>query len=406
MTLGSTLAPARKHRLPSGGAADGRRRLLDRDPVRIRLVRHEAHLAAALHLILALLGFAVLLVLNRHLDHGVTGLLGRWDAANYLSVAEHGYPSALKYRPDGVPDYNTLAFFPLVPGLIRGLHLLTGLPFAFAGVVVSWSAGAVAAAGIHTLARAVVGRSAAFACVALWACSPYAFVLWIPYSEAVFTAVLMWALVALLARRWVTTGLLCALAGTVRPTASVLVAVVALSALAALWGRRDGLRPLAALMLAPVGLVGSWLYLGSRIGSVTGWFEAQKAWDQSFDFGLGTLRFLKRAAGAHSFDLRYVAVIAVIAAVLIGVVALVLDRRIPWPLVALVSGAWLLMVGTPGAPFSKPRFMLPFLPVLLLLVATPLARAPRQVRWLLYGSGAVFAGWYGVSLLVLFRPAP
>ncbi|MBL1087112.1 hypothetical protein JK359_34975 [Streptomyces actinomycinicus] len=395
---------------PSSGAPGGWRTRLRsatrRHPVRVTFVPRETYVAVALHLTLSVVGFVVLLLLNRHLGHTVTDLLHRWDSANYLSVAEHGYPDRLPRRSDGLPAYSTLAFFPFVPGLIRVLHLITGLSFAYAGVLISWMAGAVAASGVHTLARAVVGSPAAYVCVALWSCSPYAFVLWIPYSEAVFTAVLMWALVALLARSWVTAGLLCAVAGTVRPTACVLVAVVALTGLAALATRGDGLRPLAAAVLAPLGLIGSWLYLGSRIGSVTGWFEAQKAWGQSFDFGVGTLDFLDHAIGAHSPDMRYVTVLVTMAAVAIGVVALAMNRRVPWPLVLLVAVAWVLLVGVSGAPFSKPRFMLPFLPVLFLLLAPSLARLRRPVRRLMYVSGAAFTGWYGAGLLVLFRQAP
>ncbi|AYN41027.1 hypothetical protein D9753_21540 [Streptomyces dangxiongensis] len=399
----TAVTPARP---PGGGLRARLREAVRRQPAHITFAPRETGRAVALQLSLSVLGFTVLLLLNRHLGHGVTSVLGRWDAANYLSVAAHGYPDRLTFRPDGVPDYNTLAFFPLFPGVILAVHAVTGLTLAHAGVLVSWVAGAVAASGVHTLARAVVGSRAALVCVGLWACSPYAFVLWIPYSEAVFTAVLVWALVALVARRWVTAGLLCTLAGTVRPTASVLVAVTALTGLVALAGRRDGLRPLAATVLAPLGLVWSWLYLGSRIGSLTGWFVAQRAWGQSFDLGRGTVQFLRHAAGEHSPDMRYVAVLTTIAAVAVGTVALALDRRVPWPLVLLVAGAWLLMVGVSGAPFSKPRFMLPFLPVLLLSPAPALARARREVRWMVYGSGAVFAGWYGAGLLALFRPAP
>jgi hypothetical protein len=64
------------------------------------------------------------------------------------------------------------------------------------------------------------------------------------------------------------------------------------------------------------------------------------------------------------------------------------------------------MVGTPGSPLSKPRFMLPFLPVMLLLVAKPVARLPRLVQGGLYVCGAVFAGWYAVGLLELFKMSP
>ncbi|MFJ9822495.1 hypothetical protein ACIRU3_46290 [Streptomyces sp. NPDC101151] len=374
--------------------------------MRITFLWRETYIAMVVYLTLSGLGFAVLLLLNRYLGYGVTSLLRRWDAVNYLAVAAHGYPDHLVYRADGAPDFNTLAFFPLVPTLIRGLHLAAGLPVEYGGMLVSWVAGAVAASGVHTLARAIIGCRAAFVCVALWACSPYAFVLWIPYSEAVFTAVLMWALVALFARRWGTAGLLCALAGTVRPTAVVLVGVAGLAAMAALMARRDGSRPLATLAIAPLGVVGSWLFLGSRIGSATGWFEAERAWNQSFDFGRATLIALRDAAGAHSPDVRYTAVFTMIAAAAIGTAALSVDRRVPWLLVLLVASAWALMMGTSGAQYSKPRFMLPFLPVLLLPLAAPLSRVHWQLRWLVYASGAVFAGWYGTGLLVQPVAAP
>lgn len=374
-------------------------------------MRRERAIAVAVHLTLAAVGFTVLLLINHHLGHGVRYVLYRWDSGNYLRVAERGYPGAIAYRPSGMPDYSRLAFFPLVPALIRSVHLATTLPYAYAGVLVSWCAAAVAAAGVYTLVRAVgASRGAGYACVALWSCSPYAFALWVPYSEAVFSALLVWSVVALLAGRWLTAALLCTLAGTVRPTAVVLIATVLAATGWAVLQRRDGWRPWVALLLAPVGLAGSWLFLGSRVGRWDGWFEAERAWGQSFDFGVGTWQVLRDILAFRHLhgidDVRHAVVLALVLLTAIGVLALALDRSVPWPLVVLVAGAWVLMVGTPGSPFSKPRFMLPFLPVLLLLVARPLARAPLVVRVCLYGGGAVVSGWYAAGLLVLFVGSP
>ncbi|MFF4161352.1 glycosyltransferase 87 family protein [Streptomyces sp. NPDC001678] len=376
-----------------------------------RTAHRETAVAAAVQLAVAAVGFAVLLLVNHHLGHGARWLLYRWDSGNYLRIAERGYPRLIPHRPDGTPDYSRLAFFPLVPALIRGLHVVTGLPPDCAGVLISWCAAAVAGAGVYTLVRHCGGsRGAGYACVALWSCSPYAFALWVPYSEAVFSALLMWALVALVRRRWVTAGVLCALAGAVRPTATVLIATVLLAAGGAVLRRRDGVRPWAALALAPLGLLGGWLYLGSRVGRWDGWFEAERAWGQTFDFGAGTADFLREVLLYRDpravTDVRHAAVVAVVLLTAAAVVALALDRRVPWPLVVAVAGAWLLMVGTPGSPYSKPRFMLPFLPVPLLLAARPLARVPLGVRVCLYGGGAVVSGWYAAGLLVLFDGSP
>ncbi|MET9647318.1 hypothetical protein [Streptomyces syringium] len=373
--------------------------------------RREALAAAAVHLVLAAIGFAVLLLVNRHLGHSVEWLLRRWDSGNYLAVAEHGYPGRIPYRPSGLPDFSRLAFFPLVPLLIRGTRLLTGLPVVYAGVLISWCAATVAAVGVHRLVRTLGGSAAAgYACVALWSCSPYAFALWVPYSEAVFSAALVWALVALVRRSWLTAGVLCVVAGTVRPTAVVLIGALALAAGWAVVRGRGGPRAWAALALAPLGLLGSWLYLGSRVGRVDGWFEAERAWGQTFDYGLGTVDFLRSVLlygkPERVTDQRNAAVLAVVLLTAVAVLALALDRSVPWPLVVVVAGAWLLMTGTPGSPFSKPRFMLPFLPVPLLLVARPLARAPLVVQVCLYGGGAVVSGWYAAGLLVLFVGSP
>ncbi|MFI1253231.1 hypothetical protein ACH4U6_05395 [Streptomyces netropsis] len=375
--------------------------------------RREALVAAAVHLSLAAIGFVVLLLVNRHLGHSVAWLLRRWDSGHYLDVAEHGYPGRIPYRPSGLPDFSRLAFFPLVPTLIRGARLLTGLPVVYAGVLVSWCAATVAAVGVHRLVRAVGGSAAAgYACVALWSCSPYAFALWVPYSEGVFSAALVWALVAMVRRSWLTAAVLCVVAGAVRPTAAVLIGTVVLAAgWAAVRGRAGGdARAWAAPALAPLGLIGSWLYLGSRVGRVDGWFEAERAWGQSFDFGVGTGDFLWSALlygkPWRVTDQRNAVVLALVLLTAVAVLALALDRSVPWPLVVVVAGAWLLMMGTPGSPFSKPRFMLPFLPVPLLLVARPLARAPLVVQVCLYGGGAVVSGWYAAGLLVLFVGSP
>ncbi|MFC5722686.1 hypothetical protein ACFP1Z_21175 [Streptomyces gamaensis] len=366
--------------------------------------------AVGLYLAVAGLGFAVLLLINYHLGRSGSVLLHRWDSRHYLHIAERGYPSAIPYDSDGQPEFSTLAFFPLVPALIRALGW-TGLPLAYAGVLVSWCGAAIAAAGIHRLVRALGGSDAVgYACVALWACSPYAFALWVPYSEAVFSAVLVWTLVALISHRWLAAAALCFVAGTVRPTASVLIGTVVLACGWAALKRRDGWQPWAALLLAPVGLIANWLFLGAHVGRADGWFEAERAWGQSFDFGLGTSRVVRRVLfyrHVHGVvDVRNAVVLGLLVLTAIGVLALALDRRVPWPLVVAVAGAWVLMVGTPGSPLSKPRFMLPFLPVLLLLVARPLARAPLGVRLCLYGGGAVVSGWYAAGLLVLFEGSP
>ncbi|MBY8888448.1 hypothetical protein K7472_26925 [Streptomyces sp. PTM05] len=405
---GEQRAP-RPFRRPLAAAANSLRRLtVRRRPVTIRFDRRDAARAVGLYLAVAGLGFAVLLLLSHHLHYPAEHVLRRWDSANYLSIAEHGYPHQLRYRPNGMPAWSTLAFFPLYPALIWLVHL-TGLPFAYAAVLVSWAAAAVAAAGVYTLASSISGRRAGYTCVALWACYPYAFALWVPYSEACFSAALIWALVALLARRWLAAGTLAAVAGTLRPTASVVVGVVMVTALRQLVRDRHWqwqTKPVLGALIAPLGLVFSWLYLGAQVGRLDGWFRAEKAWGQSFDFGRGTAHFFKLVATYREVDVRSLAVVALLGLTAVGILTLVLDRTVPWVLILALAGVWVLAVGTPGSPMSKPRFLLPFLPVALLPLAVAVSRLPRLVRGALYCSGALFAGMYAVGLLLRWPTSP
>jgi hypothetical protein len=127
-----------------------------------------------------------------------------------------------------------------------------------------------------------------------------AVVLTMAYTEALFCALAAWALVFVLERRWVAAGVCCALAGLVRPTAPALVLAVGLAALVCLLRRRDGRRPPAAALLAPLGLLGYLLWVGGRTHPGAGladrlgaWSEPEsRGWQTGFDRGAATAGFV------------------------------------------------------------------------------------------------------------------
>ena len=45
-----------------------------------------------------------------------------WDGEWYERIALHGYPRTLPHGAVGTVDYNSWAFFPLFPMLVRGRH--------------------------------------------------------------------------------------------------------------------------------------------------------------------------------------------------------------------------------------------------------------------------------------------
>lgn len=151
------------------------------------------------------------------LDFQLLGVWQRWDGCWYEKIATHGY------RP-GDPSIN---FFPLLPLLLR----VTGLAFAgnltLAGLVVAGVAYIAAMAGMYAFVREDFGAAVARRTLLYTSVFPTAFFLFAPFSEALFLALAVWAL--LLARRgaWGWAALLALLLGLTRAQGVLLAAPLA-----------------------------------------------------------------------------------------------------------------------------------------------------------------------------------
>lgn len=289
------------------------------------------------------------------------------DARWYRALAEHGYDAAPALLPD--PGRSPLAFFPLYPWLIRTVD--TALPTgpALAALLVSWTAAAIAAAGLFRVGALLHGPRAGVALAALWGVLPHAVVESMAYSESVFTACAVWGLYAAMAGRWLPAAALAVAAGLARPTGiAVAVAVCAGTAAEALRRRRSG-EPvpgslLLALLTAPVGWCGYVLWAGARSGAgPTGYFAVQRAWGSHYDFGAGTLRRLADSVAAGDVAPAGAAALAVT----VLCVLLVAGVRQGQPLSLLLYTATLvaIVLGGDGYVHSRPRFLLPAFGLLL-----------------------------------------
>jgi hypothetical protein len=101
-------------------------------------------------------------------------------------------------------------------------------------------------------------------------------------------------------RRWLTAGLLTFTAGLARPTATALIGALVLAGLPALRRpRAEGVaRPLAVIVIAPLGLFGYLGWVGHRMGDPAGYFKLQEgAWAHAFDWGRHTVAGVGRQAG-------------------------------------------------------------------------------------------------------------
>ena len=356
--------------------------------------------------ILALWVSAYLLPRGRfstHLHYSLWHLIASWDSASYLTIAAHGY----SYVPGDLRHDVIFAWFPGYPAAIDAIAWIPGVGADRAALAVTIIAGLAAAWGLTRLGLALTGdRRISLVMVALWAVAPGSLVWAMLYSEALFCALAVWSLVALVERRWLTAAGLTILAGTVRSTAVALIAAVVVAALppliraararepvAAWW------RPAVAVLAAPLGLLGYWGYSAWATHHLAGFLWVEKNAHNNFDFGKGI--FLAARSAIISAPTAFVVLTLLVIAAAVTLTACSLAERIPAYLHVYTLVVVVLALG-PGPDYlgSKPRFLLPAM-LLALPLARLLARAPVWVLVPLIAVLAAASTWFGLYLMTV-----
>nr|WP_224059266.1 hypothetical protein [Streptomyces kanamyceticus] len=325
----------------------------------------------------------VCVALVSHLTHQDTfRLLGRsWDSRWYTGIAAHGYGRTLFFEPGVVQS--DLAFFPLYPGLVRAVATVLPIGYGAAGLLLAWLAAGAAAWGVYAIGERLHGRRTGTLLVLLWALMPHSVVLSLAYTEPVLTALAAWSLYAVLSGRWLWAGSLAALAGLARPNGFAVAAAVCVTAAYEIVVRTRGRgrkvphslwKVCAGAALAPLGWATFVLYVGIRKGDpLHGYFAVQRGWGSTFDFGAGSLVFVKHLL--RDGDKLVFSMTLVIVAVALLLFALLVADRAPLPLVVYTGVLVLITIGGSGFFESKPRFLLPAFPLLI-----PLALAMTRAR--------------------------
>lgn len=366
---------------------------------------------ALVYLVVRQIGLLVLAWTASRNGAAVGSELASWDGQWFLALAATGYDGVAPGLTDAFGQRSAetpLAFFPGYPALVAAVGRLPGASLLAAALAVSVAAGVVGAYGLARLVRALpfgspeLRQRGGLVLVALFAASPMGVVLSMAYSEALFCALAVWALVGVLERRWLLAGMCCAAAGLVRPTAAALVVAVGLAALVAAY-RDRGRRPWAALLLAPAGLLGYLGFVASRTGRADGWFVVQRqGWESGFDGGSSTLRFAVDTLATASAVLEVVTVAVLTAAVvLLAVAALSWWRTAAWPLLVYATVVVAMVLGSDGLMSSKARLLLPAF-VLLIPPALGLARRQPATAVAVLAGLTVSSAWFGAYALTIW----
>lgn len=173
----------------------------------------------------------------------------RWDSIQYLDIAHHGYAS----RGDTV-------FFPFYPLTIRLVGSVIG-SYTVAGILISLTAFAAALVALHLLTEIELGPGAADATVYILAFAPLSFFFTAVYTESLFLAISVCAVLAARNDRWGVAAVLGGLAAITRVPGILLTLP-----LAWIFVQRHGVRDrrIAWLLLGPLSLLSFLAYLHHR----------------------------------------------------------------------------------------------------------------------------------------------
>jgi hypothetical protein len=262
------------------------------------------------------------------------GPLEAWDGRWYRMVAASGYLLVPGRQSDP-------AFFPLFPVVLRGGHAL-GLGYATTGLVVANLGLLGALAAFHRLSRELLGEALAHRATTYLAVFPFGYVFSMVYPESIVVALIALAALAALRGRWLWAAVCAALAALARPEGLFL----ALPLLVIAWQQRRDLTPLGrglalGAAAAPLAALASFsLYLGHVVGDWRAWSEAQRAWGRNFS-PLGFVHVIGGLDAAVTRD-AWVTRDVVAALVYIALLVVAARARIPWPW--LVSGAAIVVL--------------------------------------------------------------
>jgi len=219
--------------------------------------------------------------------HGFLGFLNTWDTRWYEQIALHGYPSHLPIDAVGDVKYNTWAFFPVFPGIVRVIMTVTGLWFSVASMAVATLFGGAATITLHRVLLGQFTRTQALWGALLFAFGPMSFLLQLGYAESTFLFFLFLALWFMQRKRYLMMIPFALVASFTHPGALALAAAIGFQGVHRMWRRHPiprrewmtGIAAVAAIVAAAL----LWPVLVTTMtGDPSGYFDTELAWWRAY----------------------------------------------------------------------------------------------------------------------------
>jgi hypothetical protein len=324
-----------------------------------------------------------------HTAHGWYWYLWYKDSGFYVSIARFWYNLPAGSR--GLPI--TTAFFPVYSALIWLASLPSSGNWHVAGLIAAVISGAAASASFWALAARIRDRWLADRAVLLLCAFPGAMTFGMIYAEPLGVALTACCLLAALNRQWLASGLLALVATGEHPTLIVLAPALGIVALHAVRTRRDW-HSLIAPVLAPWGMIGYFLWIGTWRHDYAFWFAIErKDWGQKIDWGRRTFQLVSWTGKDMARHADFYLMCDITFWILLAGTALMLWAGVPLPVSAFTILLFIAVAISNGSG-PRPRMAWPALGIYLGAAAT----LPRWLYWpaLAVSAGSLFfiAGWW------------
>jgi hypothetical protein len=190
--------------------------------------------------------------------------------------------------------YNTWAFFPVFPGIVKGLMTITGLGFNVVSIAVATAFGGGATIALHRMLLVQFKRTQALWGALLFAFGPMSFLLQLGYAESTFLFFLFVALWFMMRKHYLGMIPFALVASFTHPGALALAAAIGFQGLHRLWRRHPiahsewitGIVAIAAIVAAAL----VWPVLVTAVtGDPSGYFDTELAWWRAY---LGRVNFV------------------------------------------------------------------------------------------------------------------
>jgi Gpi18-like mannosyltransferase len=290
---------------------------------------------------------------------------GQW----FRLIALDGYDAP--YVPGNWSEY---PFFPLFPG-IAGALMQLGTADLAALIGVSWFASLIAGAGLYRLASTHLSPTAARWSVWVFVLAPGALSMVLAYSDSLFLAGAIWALVAADSRRWLLAGTIAVCATASRPNGVLIVAALLVAVIVA----RAGWRAALSVSVPSAVFVVGWLaYLEAHVGDPLVFWSAKDAWVE-----LSVLDFLTDPFGSR-VALTHVVVFGI---ALVAYASRLRRQPLAWAVVTVLVVAPPMLLGVVGLA----RYAVLAFPMQLAVADVLAARGRNWVIGYLVTSSCVLA---------------